>query len=193
METITAVVLACFQYFMIAFSTQTLLGGWKGFLRQDFLNRRHICCYVKALKTHNGAVCPVGLVEQFGCQSLAFHQPGSGKHSAVAGVAKQWNLTCYRVSHVWKPVRYFLLFLTGLSFRFQVLGTKYKHELLVDHPFSDLAGSCGNFPFLPLIPLPSPISSSFRTIMLCYFRNISTKKVPYMLSVSSALEILYSP
>lgn len=135
--------------------------GWKGFLRQDFLNRRHICCYVKALKTHNGAVCPVGLVEQFGCQSLAFHQPGSGKISAVAGVAKQWNLTCYRVSHVWKPVRFFLLFLIGLSFRFQVLGTKYKHELLVDHPFSDLAGSCGNFPFLPLIPLLSPTSSFF--------------------------------
>lgn len=31
------------------------------------------------------------------------------------------------------------------AFLFQVLGAKYKHELLVDHPFPDTAGSCGNF------------------------------------------------
>lgn len=28
---------------------------------------------------------------------------------------------------------------------FQVLGAKFEHELLVDHPFSNTAGSCGNF------------------------------------------------
>lgn len=36
-------------------------------------------------------------------------------------------------------------FLFVFTFLFQMLGTKYKHELLVDHPFADPAGSCGNF------------------------------------------------
>lgn len=31
------------------------------------------------------------------------------------------------------------------AFLIQVLGAKYKHELLVDHSFSDSSGSCGNF------------------------------------------------
>lgn len=86
--------------------------------------------------------------KQFSRQSLSFHQPGTGKHSAVAGIAKKCNKACYRCL---KLVRCFWLFLIGLLFRFQVLGTKYKHELLVDHPFSDITGSCGNLQFLPFI------------------------------------------
>lgn len=38
-------------------------------------------------------------------------------------------------------------------FSLQVLGTKHKHEYLVDHPLSDPAGSCGNFVFIPPTPL----------------------------------------
>lgn len=113
----------------------------KGILSQV---RWHIVL-CKALKTHDGAVCAAS-----GEVSLSSHQPGrAGKLSTVAAVAKQCNKKCYRVNLAISGCLW--LIFPATAFLSQVLGAKYKHEILVDHPFSNSAGRCGNFPFLPLI------------------------------------------
>lgn len=114
----------------------------KGILR-GHLNRRHICCYVKPEK-----VWTVRCVLQDRWNSWAI-----SLKPLISQGAESFFCRCSRcktaklnMSHVWKPVRYFLLFLIALSFPFQMLAAKHKHELLVDHPFSHIAGSCGTFP-----------------------------------------------
>lgn len=112
---------------------------WRVFLRQDWLNYRRGCCYIKAWRSLMG---PCVLLVRW--SSLAISLPLLVSQGAE-GIAEQNSV---RLRIVWKPVRYFWLSLIALStpaFRFQVLGTKYKHELLVDHPFSNSAGSRGNF------------------------------------------------
>lgn len=119
------------------------MGGEKGFKAGLFKKSQHIVLLCKAS------------CEQFGHQSLTFHLPGSEKLPAPAGVVKQCKkcVTEWVVfERVWDisgclslifPLMFFCSF-----FFIQVLGAKYKHELLVDYPFSNSAGCCGNFHFL---------------------------------------------
>lgn len=94
----------------------------------------------RALQTADTFSCYISLEIKFGCHSRQPFPPGSGKPSGLAGVSCKKMRVIHTEGIFFSPCFSFVF-----TFLFQMLGTKYKHELLVDHPFADPAGSCGNF------------------------------------------------